>query len=227
MSDVTGDHGILSPIKGVLQSAALGLLEAAAATRVPDIDADAWTARELGAALAAEDAHGLSVDEAGALTLYTMDGELYAELNRRLRARDRSVIKPFFPYLRLMLQARSKLPRYQGIVWRGVAGVDLRAHFTRGQEIFWWAFSSCTKEVSTLTRNPLFFGMAGVRTQFLIEVLAGVDIVRYSIFQDEASEAEVLLYPGTKFLVVDCTELSSELFQVHLREVPVPVHLIS
>ena len=92
------------------------------------------------------------------------------------------------------------------------------------------ALSSCSKEVSTLTRmtrNPLLFGIAGVRTQFLIEVLAGVVIARHSIFQDEASEAEVLLYPGTKFLVVDCTELSSELFQVHLREVPVPVHLIS
>ena len=97
-SDVTGDHGILLPIKGVLRSAALGLLEAAAATRVLDIGADAWTARELRAARAADDAYGLSVDEAGALALYSMDGELYAELNRRLRAGDRSVIKPFFPY---------------------------------------------------------------------------------------------------------------------------------
>jgi hypothetical protein len=37
-----------------------------------------------------------------------------------------------------MLLGRSKLPRYQGSVWRGVAGVDLRARFTKGQDIVWW-----------------------------------------------------------------------------------------
>ena len=49
---------------------------------------------------------------------------------------------------------------------------------------------------------------------------------RYSIFQDEASEAEVLLYPGTKLKVVDAMEMGGGLFQVHLREVPVPVQLM-
>ena len=46
-------------------------------------------------------------------------------------------------------------------------------------------------KVSTLS-NPAFLGTEGERTQFLIEVDQGVDLQPYSIFQGEASEAEVL-----------------------------------
>ena len=38
---------------------------------------------------------------------------------------------------------------------------------------------------------------------------------------------QVLLYPGTKLKVVDVTDLGNSLFQVHLRELPVPVKLFS
>jgi hypothetical protein len=48
-----------------------------------------------------------------------------------------------------------------------------------------------------------------------------VDIEPYSIYP----EAEVLLYPGTKLQVVDVTDLGHQLFQVHLREIVVPVNL--
>ena len=46
------------------------------------------------------------------------------------------------------------------------------------------------RKVSTLS-NPAFLGTEGERTQFLIEVDQGVDLQPYSIFQGEASEAEV------------------------------------
>ena len=49
---------------------------------------------------------------------------------------------------------------------------------------------------------------------------------RYSAFQGDQTEAEVLLFPGTKFEVVDATEMAPGLFQVHLREVKVPMQLI-
>ena len=45
----------------------------------------------------------------------------------------------------------------------------------------------------------------------------------YSAFQGVASEAEVLLYPGTKLKVVDAMDMGGGLFQVHLREVPLTV----
>jgi len=39
------------------------------------------------------------------------------------------------------------------------------------------------------------------------------------------SEAEVLLFPGMKLEVVDVATMGHGLYQVHLREVKVPVHL--
>jgi hypothetical protein len=183
--------------------------------------------------------------------------------------------------LLLLLTARRKLPAYEGTVWRGVKGVDLRGQYPKGKEVYWWAFSSTTKEVrhslvthkevrcarecggdhallrdvsqlSTL-QNPLFLGKKGVRTVFNVQVRytrgaifcgilrrvcvahvllcgvaqvsRGVDIVRYSMYQDEASEAEVLLYPGTKLRVVDSMDMGSGLYMVHLMEVLMSVEL--
>ena len=48
--------------------------------------------------------------------------------------------------------------------------------------------------------NPTFLGQSGVRTVFLIEIASAVDIQRYSAFQGTASEAEVLIFPGTKLV---------------------------
>ncbi len=214
--------GVMGPIQGVMRCMRLSLMDAAAASGVEDIDAYALMAIEAGMRLAADDPHGLDADEAGALWLYTTESDFYPTLNRLLRTRDRSALKPFFPYLRLMLTARSKLPKYNSPVWRGVKGVDLRAQYPKDKEVWWWAFTSTTKEMDTLT-NPMFLGTSGVRTVFMIEIVHGVDLQRYSAFQGVASEAEVLLYPGMKFKVVASMEMGGGLFQVHLREVPLTV----
>jgi len=103
--------------------------------------------------------------------------------------------------------------------------VDLRANCKKGSEFYWWAFSSTAKELSTF-QNPQFLGTSGVRTVFNIQVKRGVDIVRYSIFQGEANEAEVLIYPGTKLRVVDSMDMGSGLFMVHLEEIEIPTELI-
>mmetsp|Transcript_5769 Transcript_5769/g.11072 ORF Transcript_5769/g.11072 Transcript_5769/m.11072 type:complete len:205 (-) Transcript_5769:245-859(-) len=202
----------------------MSLMDAAQRSQVPDVDADAYMASEVGQLRARDDPHKLTADEGGALTLYTMEGEFYPTLNRLLRVRDRTLLGPFLPYLRLMVQARDKLPRYKGLLWRGVKGVDLRGDFPVGKELFWWSFSSTTKQMSTL-QNPQFLGTDGVRTVFSIQVKDGVDIARYSIFQGAQSEAEVLLYPGTKLRVVDTLDMGHSLFAVHLEQVPLAVDL--
>ena len=194
-------------------------------TEIEDIDSHAFLASEEGARLAEGDSHGLDADEVGALFLYTMESGLYDELNRLLRMRQREQLKPFFPYMQLLLTARQKMPAYSGVVWRGVKGVDLRDKYPPDKEVYWWAFSSTTKKLATLT-NPMFLGTTGVRTVFMIEIASGVDIERYSSFQEEASEAEVLLFPGTKLKVVDGMDMGNGLTQVHLREVKIPVSMI-
>jgi hypothetical protein len=45
---------------------------------------------------------------------------------------------------------------------------------------------------------------------------------RFSMVQ---SEAEVLLFPGTKLEVVDVADMGHGLYQVHLKEAAVPVQL--
>jgi hypothetical protein len=159
------------------------------------------------------------------LTLYTLESELYARLNALLRQRNRDRLKPFFPYLKLLIDARCKLPRYAGVVWRGVKGVNLLDKYPKGKEFFWWAFSSATKELSSL-QNPMFLGTSGMRTVFNIQVKRGIDIARYSIFQGDESEAEVLLFPGTKLRVVDSMDMGSGLKMVHVEEIELPTELI-
>ena len=82
-----------------------------------------------------------------------------------------------------------------------------------------------TTKLATL-ENPMFLGTTGVRTVFMCEITSGVDIAPYSSFLGETSEAEVLLFPGTKLKVVDVMDMGNGLTQVHMREVKVPVELI-
>ena len=155
IGDVCADHGILSPVVGVGKATLLPLMEAASATGIQDIESHAYMATELASRVVGSGAneHGLTVDEAGALTLYTMESELYATLNGLLSNRDRSRLKPYFSYMRLLLEARAKLPVFKGVVWRGVKK-DLRSKFRAGDEIFWWAFSSTTKQVNLCCHGP-------------------------------------------------------------------------
>ena len=76
-------------------------------------------------------------------------------------------------------------------VWRGVKH-DLAATYKKGEKVWWWAFSSCTKEADALT-SQMFLGQTGKRTLFHITCGKAVEIVAYSSF----AEAEVLLFPCT------------------------------
>ena len=136
--------------------------------------------------------------------------------------RRRSTLARLEPRARLVLQARSKLPKHTSAVWRGVK-LDLTSQFPKGKKLWWWAFNSTSKHVSTLL-NPMFCGTSGERTQFMIEASSGVDIGRFSMVDSEAevltyvpahaltclrtylltlamvgSEAEALLFPGTRW----------------------------
>ena len=51
------------------------------------------------------------------------------------------------------------------------------------------------------------------------------DILRYSLFQGQQSEAEVLLFPDTKLRVRDSMDMGAGLFMVHLEEVELDIDL--
>ena len=122
---------------------------------------------------------------------------LYRVLNEALRSRDRSVVKPFFPYLKILLRGLHRLPPVDSTVHRGVA-LDLSAQYPEDQDVVWWAFSSATASVKVL-ESPQFCGKTGSRTLFHIKVHRAVDVKRYSAV---GGENERLILPATPFTVV-------------------------
>jgi hypothetical protein len=161
--------------------------------------------------------HNLTKDEAATVYLYTMemseDECVYRMLNHALRVEDRSQVRPWFGYLKLLHSAMSKLPNFKGTVWRGV-NKDVRQSFKKDQKITWWSISSCSTSVNVISS---FLGTAPQNTLFNIQCSTGKSIAEYTCYP---SEDEVILMPGTTFEVV-----SNPLYHpgglhvVHLKEI--------
>ena len=153
-------------------------------------------------------------DQAAAIYLYTQDTPVYRILNSALRERNRAVLLPFFPYLRLLLSALHCLPALSMHVYRGVRG-DYRDKYVLGKEFVWWACTSTTANLGALS-NPMFLGKDGHRTKFAINTHCAFDIRQYSAF---SNEDERLIYPGTKFRVDGVLDCGHGLFEIQLTEV--------
>ena len=131
-----------------------------------------------------------SEDQLGSIHLYSQGwpdpaDSLYALLNICLSNQDRSQLKVWFPYIKLLMTALAAEPRFEGAVWRGVAAA-IGTDYPKGKKFRWWRFSSCTEEGDVL-KDPLFLGEHGRRTLFHIDCKAsGVRIQHLSSYQTEA-----------------------------------------
>ncbi len=218
VSDVNEEpDAMLLPIEGYkrkplvsLEEAVLPLIEL-----VTDIKRKAWIAK----ARATNPADGLTSDESAAIILYSMewpegDQSLYRVLNSTLRAEKRSLLKPWFLYLKLVLTGLNKLPSLEDrTFYRGVK-LDLSDNYPPGKIIVWWGFSSCTSTIDLLEREE-FLGKTGTCTLFTIECKNAKDIRHHSMFADEN---EVLLMPATQLEVVAQYHPSSDVHFVQLKE---------
>ncbi|WP_218715845.1 ADP-ribosyltransferase [Nocardia sp. No.11] len=91
--------------------------------------------------------------------------------------------------------ALSKLPNYDGVVYRGTdLPADVIAKYKPGEVITEDAFVSTSRNSS---------GSFPGNVQFEIASKTGKDIEQYSRIPNAADEAEVLFRPGSKFYVVD------------------------
>jgi hypothetical protein len=175
--------------------------------------------------------NNLTQDESAAIRLYTMewepmtdepDGSLYTHLNRTLRDSDRSGLRPWFRYLKLLLTGLAKIPiAHRQIVWRGVRKDD-RSAYEPGTRVTWWPFSLCTTSLNVLESDS-YLGNTGTRTLFSIEALNGRTIRDHSRFK---TEDEILLLPGTYLEVLSRLNPASDLFIIHLRQVRPPYELL-
>jgi hypothetical protein len=158
---------------------------------------------------------GLDEDEAAAVHVYTMASVFYKQLNAALRDRDRDRAKPFYPFLRLFLEAVGRLPGSAAPLWRGVAA-DLHAQYPSGGEVTWWGVSSCTPQRSVAFG---FLGSSGARTLFEVKPRAAVCIQKLSAF---VGEEEYIIAPGTRFRVSSSSVAKDRLCTVVLEELDAP-----
>ena len=167
----------------------------------------------------------LSTDESASIMLYTMEWEplnecLYVVLNTTLRLsqteRDKK-LKFWYPYLRLFLNALSRLPPLPKVIYRGVK-LDLSKKYNTGQTMVWWGFSSCSTSIEFLESSE-FLGKTGTRTRFDIECKTARDIREHSEFP---GENELLLLAATQFKVTSCLN-QGDLHIIRLKEI-IPPH---
>ncbi|CAF2535208.1 unnamed protein product [Rotaria sp. Silwood2] len=163
---------------------------------------------------------GLTIDESAAIRLYTIEWErphrsLYSTLNYTLKNENREHLQPYFKYLKLFLTALVKLPCVPPLtVWRGVTK-NLSEEFPPGTLVTWWAFSSCTNELTVL-ENKMYLGNTGSRTLFSVEAINGRIIRAHSHF---VTEDEILLLPGTHMIVQSQFSPAPDLHIIHLKQV--------
>ena len=114
------------------------------------------------------------------------------------------------------MHALAKCDRYVGgNVYRGVKA-DLRAQYPKDREVTWFQFSSCTCDIE-VEQSEQFLGKTGTRTLFSIELTTGRarSITKFSLVP---SEAEVLLPPNSRFVVLVQLDAGNGLTIIPLRE---------
>ncbi|CAF0763362.1 unnamed protein product [Adineta steineri] len=218
---------MLPPILGYEKEPLVSLEEATdpLISIVPEVERMVWTVKQRNF----DGEHGLTDDEAAAITLYTMeweptDNSLYVILNKTLQAANRKLLKPWFLYLRLIMTSLAKLPSDSNrlTVYRGVK-LDLSAQYPKGNTVTWWGFSSCTASVDVLS-NEQFLGQSGTRTLFNIDCSSAKTIKEYSFFP---AEEEVLLPPARQFQVIACLNSGNGLHIIQLKEIQPKFPLIN
>lgn len=214
---------ILLPIAGY-ENMPLVSLEVAVEKLVhllPSIQTYAYVAKQR----CKKPANELSQDESASIMLYTMGWEpsnqcLYIVLNATLRSIDRHKLKPWFLYLRLLLNALFRLPSISRTIYRGIK-LDLSNDYISGETYVWWGFSSCTIAINAL-QSEEFLGKTGTRTMFTIECHSAKDIRKHSVF---STEDEMLLLPAFHFEVVGCLD-QGDLSIIQLKETTSPFPLL-
>lgn len=170
---------------------------------------------------------GLSQQESAAIQLYTMEfshgKSLYSVLNEALRSEVRDNLKPWFPYLQLLLGGLQKLPNQAIRIWRGIRSVDLSEKYQTGTRFAWWGVSSCTVDMKILESSK-FLGKTGLRTLFSIDCINGKSIALHSIFG--RTENEFILMPGSYFEVTGQLNLAQDLYIIELKEIKPPMTLV-
>lgn len=166
----------------------------------------------------------LTKTDIAALNLYTKPTQLYRRLNAALGGYDGAInfanVRHFKPYVKLLINAMKKMPREATRVYRGVKQPvrKLLKQMKVGSIVTWLQFTSTTTNPGVL-RDKNFLGAGaglGERTVFQISTLSGVNMGGCTFLDEE----EILLLPGTRFIVDGFTKWDFGVTEVKMRELP-------
>ncbi|CAF0764415.1 unnamed protein product [Adineta ricciae] len=158
----------------------------------------------------------LSADELGSILLYTLAWEkpqssFRSILNRTIRSLVQESLRPWFLYLRLFINALSKLPSIPfHTVYRG-STENLLDDYSDGERIIWWNFVSCKASLKLVKESC---SEDDLRTILIIECDMAKDISKYS-----EKENEILLYPARQFQVISTLQSNDRLRLIQLCEI--------
>jgi hypothetical protein len=138
-----------------------------------------------------------------AVLFYTHNGpgekngcKFYQRLNFALRSRNRDNAKPYFGFIHMLVEALGKLPRHKGVVYRGVAGIDLTDKFSIGKPVRVWEVMSVSKQ-KRIAEDFASVGNKDQQTLFVIETESVSVLGSLSLYPEEE---ECLFLPGTAFV---------------------------
>eukprot|EP01036_Dinobryon_divergens_P042501 gene42501-biopygen34138 len=129
---------------------------------------------------------------------------LYYLLNKALREKNRSSIRPFVKILWLLMHALKKAQPYSDNVFR-CGKLDLSGQYVKGQKVTWPAFTSTTTSTALEAfEQGVFQNITDPRTIFNITLTSGrARMISELSMTTGDNENEVLLPPNSRFEVMD------------------------
>ena len=153
---------------------------------------------------------------------YTQDTPLYRGLNGALGGwgvGGTGAVEHYLPYAKLLTTAFGKLPTYVGRLFRGVRlplAIVLQGKVV-GDIVEMLSVTSASTS-SDVLRDDNFLGMGdiGERTVFQYAVLSAVQIKQFSAM----SEDEVVIVPGSRFVIDSIKEWDNGVTEVQMHQLP-------
>jgi hypothetical protein len=160
-------------------------------------------------------------DESMSIALYSIewkprDKSFHVILNTTLQTADRTLLKPWFCYLKLIMTALAKLPSHPTrlTIYHAIK-LNLIAQYPLGRTFVWWGFTLCTKSLDFFN-NEYVLGQNGARTLFIIDSQSGKSIREHSFY---TTEEDILLPPACQFQTTGSFDAGNGLYIIHLKEI--------
>lgn len=165
----------------------------------------------------------LNYDECMAVVIYTVDlreeirrgqQNFFKSLNNALKANESETISRLLPYLSYLTNGLTKLPRHEGIVFRGLPLAELQEVAAENKQDMRVVWRGVTSTTPSLEKAQEFANQGGII--FRIRSHTGRLLGDYSCFPDEA---EVTFLPESEFLVTEALRVVDGFYYLDLSEI--------